>query len=160
MNSRVTLLCVVFSLISAGASAQTRSISTPAARQAVLKTVETLLAEKGNPTPASAEIKDPFNPSEQDLREDYDPNAVKEVKVVVRRSDADLLQEIAKLILPTGSVTLGGEPYLLFGEKRQKKGDKVAVSYDGVEYVVEIISIANKQFRLRYNNEEMVRPIK
>jgi len=160
MNTRVTLTCVVFSVVAIGASAQTRNVSTPLARQGVIKTVETLLAEKGNPTPASAEIKDPFNPSEQDLREDYDPNAVKEVKQVVRKSDADLLQDIAKQIQPTGSVTLGGEPYLLFGEKRQKKGDKVSVTYDGVEYVVEIISIANKQFRLRYNNEEMVRPIK
>jgi len=161
MKTRITLIIFVTFVVSAGAaSAQTRNISTPTARQAVLKTVESLLTRKANPDGSGDVSKDPFNPSEQDLREDYDPNAVKEVKQVVRKSDADLLQDIAKQIQPTGSVTLGGEPYLLFGEKRQKKGDKVSVTYDGVEYVVEIISIANKQFRLRYNNEEMVRPIK
>ena len=161
MKTRITLIIFVTFVVSAGAaSAQTRNISTPTARQAVLKTVESLLTRKANPDGSGDVSKDPFNPSEQDLREDYDPNEVKEVKQVVRKSDADLLQDIAKQIQPTGSVTLGGEPYLLFGEKRQKKGDKVSVTYDGVEYVVEIISIANKQFRLRYNNEEMVRPIK
>jgi hypothetical protein len=161
MNSRFIQTFALFAILSVGLSAQTRNISTPAARQAALKTTETLLAEKPNTAAGAEALKDPFNPTEQDLREDYDPDAAaKDVKPVVRRSDADFLQELAKQIQPTGSVTLGGEPYLLFGEKRQKKGDKVTISYDGVEYVVEIVSIANKHFRLRYNNEEMVRSIK
>ena len=36
----------------------------------------------------------------------------------------------------------------------------VAVTLDGVEYVVEIVSIANNRFRIRYNDKEAERTIK
>ena len=55
---------------------------------------------------------------------------------------------------------LGGEPYLLFTERRQKIGDKVSVTLDGVEYAVEIVSIAGNRFRIRYNGKEAERTIK
>jgi hypothetical protein len=55
---------------------------------------------------------------------------------------------------------LGGEPYLLFTERRQKIGDKLVVVVDKVEYAVEIVSITNNRFRIRYNGQEAERPIK
>ena len=55
---------------------------------------------------------------------------------------------------------LGGEPYLLFTERRQKIGDKIAVSLEGVEYTVEIVNIANNRFRIRYQDREAERTIK
>ena len=73
---------------------------------------------------------------------------------------AERLERIAAKINPTGSISLGGEPYLLFTEKRLKNGDKVTVSIDAVEYEVEIISIEKNRFRIRYNDLETTRSIK
>ena len=158
MNLRKPVALALIALLPAGAAAQTRNISTPVARQAVLKTVEALLAEKPKTTEGPVALKDPFNPPEHDLQEDYDPNSA--AQPVQRRSDADLLEQIAAQINPTGSVTLGGEPYLLFTERRQKIGDKVTVSIDGIEYEVEIVNIDKSRFWLRYNNLETTRSIK
>ena len=122
MNSRLTFALAVFSVLSGGALAQSKNVSTPAARQAALKIVENLMAEKPAPAAGAEAVKDPFNPSEQDLREDFDPNAApKEVKQVALHTDADLLQEFAKLILPTGSVTLGGNLTCCFARSGKKR---------------------------------------
>lgn len=158
MTSRIIFALAFAATLPAGAAVPATNISTPAARKAALKTMGALLAEKPKPVEGPVALKDPFNPPAQDLQEDYDPSAG--TKPIQRRSDADLLEEIARQINPTGSVELGGEPYLLFTEKRQKIGDKVTVSISGVEYEVEIISIDKSRFRLRYNNLETTRSIK
>jgi hypothetical protein len=75
-------------------------------------------------------------------------------------SDSARLELLAAQIHPSGSVELGGEPQLLFIEKRQKVGDKIAVLLAGVEYEVEIVSIDKTRFRIRYNTVETTRPIK
>jgi hypothetical protein len=160
MNSRFTLALALVFAASIEAATQSQGISTPAARLAALKTVETLLAGKVKQGEDTVLVKDPFNPSAQDLREDYDPNAAKDQRPLGRRPEAELLEEMAKQVQPTGSVTLGGEPYLLFGEKRRKMGDKVTVLIDGVEYEIEIGTIEKNRFRILYNDLQTTRSIR
>lgn len=130
-------------------------VSVPATREATLATVARLVAVPLAPA-AAAIAKDPFYPAATDLTDltekvKADPSLI---------SPQERLEQIAAQINPTGSVTLGGEPYLLFTEKRQKIGDKVTVSIDDVEYEVEIVNIDKSRFRLRYNNLETTRSIK
>ena len=130
-------------------------ISAPAAREATLALVQRLAAEK----PGAAAVgvtKDPFYPAASDLRGEVEKGGPKTSSL----PDKELLELIAAQINPTGSVELGGEPQLLFTEKRQKIGDKLTISIDKVEYEVEIVSIDKTRFRIRYNNMETTRAIK
>lgn len=139
----------------ASAQGAAAEVSTPAARAATLASASRL--DGGTPPAGAVAVaKDPFYPAQEDL---IDP--VEQAKIGPDTlSPQERLEQIAAQINPTGSVTLGGEPYLLFTEKRQKIGDKVTVALDGVEYEVEIVSIDKSRFRLRYNNLETTRSIK
>jgi hypothetical protein len=127
-------------------------ISTPAARETVLA-LAARLSTMDAPVRREAIEKDPFYPSVSELNEE-----------TARRGDTmtdqQRLELIAAQLNPTGSVELGGEPQLLFTEKRQKIGDKLTVLLDKVEYTVEIVSIEKNRFRIRYNNLETTRSIK
>ncbi len=131
-----------------------QEVSLPASREKAVADLGRLV------TPADAAALpepalDPFSPPESHLR-DVAPVEGKGPA----RDDADLLSDLIDHIKPTGSMMLNGEPYLLFTERRQKIGDKVPVLLAGVEYVVEIVSIANNRFRIRYNDREAERTIK
>lgn len=146
-------LLLVPALLLAACPLAAQTISTPAARQAALATAAKLGAPAAPSAPAVA--LNPFDPPRANLRPEGDPEE--------KRSDlseADLVAALAAQLQPTGSLMLGGEPYLLFTERRQKIGDKVPVVLEKVEYTVEIVSIAGNRFRIRYNGREAERPIK
>lgn len=132
------------------------SISLPAAREKVLADLG-MVGMPGEAKPQTAPSKDPFNPPAADLRPDVVPGRESDA---ARHSEEALPALLIAKIQPTGSMTLGGEPYLLFTERRQKNGDKLTVDLDGVEYVVEIVSIGTNRFRIRYNGKEAERTIK
>lgn len=140
------------------AAGQSLAISPAKNRQALLSRLDAVVASLAPPArPGFAALKDPFHPDARDLRE-----APKESAPVATaaQTDQEVLAAIVGRLHPTGSVVLGGEPILLFGERRQKIGDKLTQTHDGVEYVVEIVNIENNQFRIRYKNEELTRPVK
>ena len=106
-------------------------------------------------------MKDPFNPPETDLKDLIVDTSIRPKDTGPKLvSDADVLQVLASSITPTGSVSLGGEPYLLFGEKRLKTGDRYTVTKDGVDYTVIIDSIEPSRFSIRYNSQVLFRQIK
>ena len=76
------------------------------------------------------------------------------------RTGRDQLQAIAAGLKPSGYIVLGGQPTLLFGQKRVKAGGSVTITFEGTEYTVEITSIVSPNFTLRLNREEFTRPIK
>ncbi len=76
------------------------------------------------------------------------------------RTGRDQLQSIAAGLKPSGYIVLGGQPTLLFGQKRVKAGGSVTITFEGTEYTVEITSIVSPNFTLRLNREEFTRPIK
>jgi hypothetical protein len=132
-------------------------ISTPASREGVVALATTLAVPDAAAAVAPAAKIDPFNPPAANLRPDADPEADPRRTA---RSEEDLVTYLISQIQPTGSITLGGEPYLLFTERRQKIGDKMVVVADKVEYAVEIVSIGKNRFRIRYNGHEAERSIK
>lgn len=74
-------------------------------------------------------------------------------------SDAEILAAVAPRITPTGTVVLGGEPILLFGQKRLKVGDVYPISFEGREYEVVITAIDRTSYTLRLNQELLTRPL-
>lgn len=76
------------------------------------------------------------------------------------RTDRELLQAIATGLKPSGFFTLGGQPTLVFGQKRVKAGGNVTINFEGADYTVEISAITPPNFTLRLNREEFTRTIK
>jgi hypothetical protein len=76
------------------------------------------------------------------------------------RSNHSLLQTIAASLKPSGFFILGGEPTLVFGQKRVKAGGLLTITFEGTEYTLEITAIDRTNFTLRLNREEFTRPNK
>jgi len=74
-------------------------------------------------------------------------------------NDHDLLALLAEQLNPTGTFVMGGEPILLFGQKKIKVGDKLPLSYEGAIYYVEIVEIKRISFTISLNQEKFSRPI-
>ncbi len=156
MKSRPFALLLLAVVMPAVGLQAADAISQPAAREKLLADIGRV-GEAGAAKPEAEPSKDPFNPPAADLRPDVGAGREGDT---ARHREAELPALLIARIQPTGSMTLGGEPYLLFTERRQKNGDKLTVELDGVEYVVEIVSIGTNRFRIRYNGKEAERTIK
>lgn len=154
MTRRILFMVPLFVCSAGSIWAQGRE--NPLAREKVLADAARLL-QGGDGVAKVAVSKDPFNPPPADLR---DAVAGAKEGEATARNPAELVGLLVERIQPTGSMMLGGEPYLLFTERRQKIGDKIGVSLEGVEYSVEIVNITNNRFRIRYQDKEAERTIK
>lgn len=136
------------------------TVSNPSQRQASLELTAQLLAARENPTEKlPAELVDPFNPL--GFGASPVPSGVRSGDTVrAASSDLDILEKIAPHITPSGALMLNGEPVLLFREKKLKVGDSLTITFEGTTYVVVITAVDRSSFKIRYNREEITRPIK
>jgi hypothetical protein len=147
--------------------AEGETVVIPAKRQAALEQAKNLLA----PT-AVKPGKNPFHPNvevETTTSNTRNPDTATPGNTTTTRanppgarSNRDLLQTIATsaALKPSGFFVLGGEPTLVFGQKRVKAGGSLTITFEGSEYTLEIVSIERPNFTLRLNREEFTRPIK
>ncbi|MDQ5978532.1 MAG: hypothetical protein QG602_1506 [Verrucomicrobiota bacterium] len=138
---------------------QANTVVTPAKRLEALAKAKDLLIEKQLNGP----LKNPFNPEGFGEGQQVNPpggTTTTPALPVGPRSARDLLQAIGASLKPSGSMVLGGEPVLLFGQKRVKAGGLLTITFEGNEYALEIVSINQPNFTLRLNREEFTRPIK
>lgn len=160
---RTALFFAVFGLMAASeAVSQGRGISPAVSRVLAVEKARAILEGRVSLSPGELRnLKDPFNPPETDLKDLIVSTSIrpKDTAPMVA-SDSDVLQMLSSMIAPTGIVAIGGEPFLLFGEKRLKTGDGYTISKDGVDYTVIIDSIESSRFSLRYNTQVIFRPIK
>ena len=75
-------------------------------------------------------------------------------------SQHDILENLAAKLPTTGTIIFNGEPLLLLARNRVKIGDKFTVTLNGQDYELELTAIDRTTFTLRYNGEEITRPIK
>lgn len=154
------LLVVAFALTGLTAGVHANTVAAPAKRQESLAQAKELLGEKAMPST----LKNPFNPEGfGEGQADSGSSTGGTPGPVVPtgpRSGRDLLQAIGASLKPSGSVVLGGEPVLLFGQKRVKAGGTLTITFEGNEYTLEIVKIERPNFTLRLNREEFTRPIK
>lgn len=132
------------------------TVSTPAKRQTTLELASRLLAARANGVAAlPTDLVDPFNPPGFGAA----PASRSTGPVHAKASDAEILEEIASRITPSGMLMFNGEPMLLFREKRLKVGDSLTITFEGTDYVVVITAIDQNSFKIRLNREEITRPI-
>ncbi len=152
------ILLMLAALTPAAAWAQRADVPAPSTRAATVELAGKLSATPAEP--AAREAASPKNPFtnqpavaavQTEERTETRPAAV---------SDRRLLEAIAPMINPSGTMMLGGEPILLFGQKRIKVGDTLPISFDGQSYELVISNIQNTSFTLRLRGEELTRPIK
>ncbi|MDD2764538.1 MAG: hypothetical protein PHE83_11245 [Opitutaceae bacterium] len=134
-------------------------VSNPAKRQAALDLATRLLAPRENPASSlPADLVDPFNPAGFGVAGAAAPKAGEAVRAI--SSDHDVLEKIATSILPSGMMMFGGQPLLLFREKKLKVGDSLVITFEGTDYLIVITEIKPNSFKIRLNREEITRPIK
>jgi hypothetical protein len=163
------LVALVALALIAGRSygADGETVVNPQKRQASLEQAKSVLSAKTLASPG----KDPFHreveaePANSTNTTEPSPSSN---NVAVRtnptgpRTARDLLQTIATSpsLKPSGFFILGGEPTLVFGQKRVKAGGSLTITFEGSDYTLEIVSINRPNFTLRLNREEFTRPIK
>lgn len=152
--------CVVSSIL----AAEGDTVINPTTRKETLEAGKALMLAR---TPATT-CKDPFYSvafaevlTGVSHGSDTAQAPVGEVRTQVGPRDGrDLLQAIALSLKPSGYIVLGGQPTILFGQKRVKAGGFLTITFEGSEYTLEIVSIDRPNFTLRLNREEFTRPIK
>jgi hypothetical protein len=171
MNARIYPLLSVLTFLGGAALVQGADkagfdIAPPDKRRALLE-LATQLAKTHAPAPLPAGKINPFDPSgfgqaDPDERAAELAAAKSAQQTVTARApnDRELLETIAGKIVPTGTMFVGGEPTLLLGKKPVKIGTKFTVTYSNIDYVLELIAIDRTTFTLRFNREEIIRPIK
>lgn len=75
-------------------------------------------------------------------------------------SGVELLARLAIQIPATGTVTLGGEPLLLLGQKRLKVGDSYTISFEGQTYDLSIAAVTPTSFTVKRGDILYSRPVR
>jgi hypothetical protein len=125
------------------------------------------LAKPGTAVPVPQDLALPFSPPGFELSDAQERAAAAaaaaangktpaELKVA---SDRETLDQLATKFPPTGTIFMGGEALLLFGNKRVKIGAHFTVPLNGQDYDLELVNIDRTTFTLRLNREEITRPI-
>ena len=164
------LFLAAMSVVGITSGAEGEMIVSPAKRQEILDQAKSLLAAKAMVLPG----KDPFHSEtetiaggprggeNQVVSPGDNSGPIKAAAPTGPRSARDLLQAIATSpsLKPSGYFVLGGQPTLVFGQKRVKAGSLLKITFEGTDYDIEIVSIERPNFTLRLNREEFTRPIK
>ncbi|HEX4046551.1 MAG TPA: hypothetical protein VH309_01880 [Elusimicrobiota bacterium] len=127
-----------------------------------------LIAKQTKPSPLPASLVQPFAPPNFELTDAEEAAAALAAARAANPmamaptgpSDRQLLAEIASKVRPSGTMSMGGTPLLLFGYKPVKTGAHFTVTYKGTDYDLELTQIDGSNFTLRYKGEEITRPIK
>ena len=150
----------LFIAVAAGLHAQSASdILPPQRRTATLDLARTLLTTK--PVEVSAEElaqKNPFNPVKPVVETEVAAKPAASGSEVL--GERDLLQRLAATVTPSGTMQLGDQLILLFGQKKLKVGDRLPIVFQGATYELQVSAIERTSFSLRINNAEITRPIK
>ncbi len=140
----------------APAHAQGRSdLSPPPARDKIVAEAERVAASRGTRTELPSPLPNPF--VARSLEVEAAPVVERPVQPTVNQ--ADLLARIATRIPATGTVTLGGEPILLLGQKRLKVGDTYTISFEGQTYELSIAAVTPTAFTVQRGENLHTRPV-
>jgi hypothetical protein len=160
MKTPRMLICVLAAGTSMLISFGQESVPSPAKRQVTLDLAGRLLAPQSNPAASlPSDLLDPFNPPGFGAVPTSGPGKPGETIRTVS-TDREILQNIATRITPSGMVMFGSQPLLLFREKKLKVGENLTITFEGNDYVVVISEINRTSFKIRFNQEEITRPIK
>lgn len=139
-------------------------VFSPTVRHNALERARSLVAAKDSR--GADKLKDPFNPeivveeSQEQVAPGHQGTGGDRAAGQRQgpRTDRELLAAIAAGLTPRGNIVINGEQTLTFGQKRVKAGSTLTVTFEGVEYVLQVTAITRTSFTLRLNREEFTRP--
>lgn len=163
-----SLGCLVAVLVpvvaSAAAAARTRpareesDLVSPETRQVVLD-LANRLSHPSEPAPLSANLKNPFDFDKSEPDPTPTPNGGPAQPQ--SKGAREILETLAPLLKPTGTVIMSGRPAILtFSRTTVKVGQKLTINFEGTDYELELVAVTSTSFTLRYKDEETTRPIK
>jgi hypothetical protein len=106
--------------------------------------------------PAPASVPNPFVPRPVEAPASAEQP---EIPTGPALGGADLLARIAARIPATGTVSIGGEPILLLGQKRLKVGEQFTISFEGQTHEVTIAAVTATTFTVRRGEHIHTRPV-
>jgi hypothetical protein len=168
MNPRSLLCAQALSValllpVAAEAARAVSDLQPPQQRQVSVDLAEKL-ASRTAPPAAPEDLISPFNPKNFDKVESAEaPVAVAgtpPVEPPPPPGDRQILEAVAAQLTPTGTIQMEGAQLLVMGSKRFQVGDRFIVTMNGQDHELEIIAIDRTTFTLRYNRDELTRPIK
>lgn len=173
MNPRRYFPILLFALAcgpEAGAAPKTRARKPPESDIASIETRHAVVMVALNlakvETPASladAQLPRPFSPPGFGMASAQEAHPTSEAAPAGPArpfGDREILAAIAPRIQPSGTFTMGSDRLLMVGRKKLKAGDRLTVNYEGQDYTLELVNIDRTNFTLRFNREEITRPIK
>ncbi len=141
------------------ALAQRSDLTTPQKRTEVVEAAAKLLQPRELAAIPETLIP-PLNPPAFNQRDpDEAPSTVVTNQPARVTGDRAVLEALAGRLAPSGTAIIGGEAILLFGQKRLKVGDQLTITFEGIDYTLDITDIGRTTFTLRLNREEITRPI-
>jgi hypothetical protein len=78
----------------------------------------------------------------------------------VSASDREVLESMIEKIPVTGTIVVGGKPFMLVGNARLAPGTKFTATYRGDSYQVELVGVDRTAFTIRYHGIDITRPFK
>jgi len=138
----------------------------PAARRSAILELATRFAEAPAVAPLAPDLVQPFNPVAFGQPDPEELRAIAAARAAAAAAvgqsqgkPAGVLERIVERITPSGTLHLGGEQYLIFGQKRLRVGDLLTVTFEGQDYTLELVAIDRVTFTLRHEREQITRRI-
>ena len=152
------------SAVVAASSAQAQAAAAvdlvpPKQREKVVQDAGSVLASRSSPVVLPTPLPNPF------IAKESPSSAVPDTPTATTAPEStlggvDLLAKIAARIPATGTVSLGGEPLLLLGQKRLKVGDVYTISFEGQTYELSIAAVTPTSFTVKRGENIYTRPVR
>lgn len=136
---------------------QGSDLNLPKQREAIISEARALLERR----PVIYDDKaDPFVLLAPEVPESM-PSGEKKVDPVESAfTGVELLKNLANQVPATGTAMLGGQYYLLTGQKRLKVGDRITINFQGGAYDIEILSISATNFSVKRGDATHTRAVR
>ena len=147
-------------LLAGGVSLQAESkpdLVAPKLREQVVADAVRVAQARNSEVTLPSPTPNPFIPRE--LAPSGPPSAAPEATPVVPVNGAEILARIAAQIPATGTVTIGGEPILLLGQKRLKVGELFTISFEGRSHELQLAAVTSTSFTVRRGENVHTRPV-
>jgi hypothetical protein len=147
------------SLAISSATLAQSDLAEPKLRAQVVADATRVVEARGGAVTLPAPLPNPFVPKTSE------PEIVPEVvappvEPAPALGGPELLASLAARIPATGTVSLGGEPMLLLGQKRLKVGDTVTISFEGQSYELSIAAVTSTAFTVKRGENIHTRPVR
>lgn len=152
--NRLHFFLMLLLLLLPGVTRSLGQVSSPEAREALLARTERFQVVQ--PTSAAdrfANATDPFYSVEMEAASTAQSERKSVDETSAPPSDAEILEEVAGKIRPSGVMRFGPSMHLLFGERRVKTGEFISIQYQGQKYRLEVVEVDARAFVLRLNEE-------